>query len=121
MATTAQPFCRRLKPHPKLKLVRHPQKLIQLNVLFERIIDRDLTGIKRFKPQGFRGIFKAHEYHTGNTVLHLAAYKNDLELIQYFLDEDANINAGNRQVRDCPRMKSLVGGGTAKDDRCSNN
>lgn len=79
--------------------VTNDQQIIQLRNLFQHVADRDIQNVKKFGSQGFDGIFQAHEPPTGNCVLHVAAYKNDTELLEYFLAEGANVNARNKAVR----------------------
>ncbi|OQV13927.1 Ankyrin repeat and EF-hand domain-containing protein 1 [Hypsibius exemplaris] len=89
-------YKRKLKPVPPIRYVKGPPQKVQLKNLFQYVIDRDLPNIRKFKNQGFQNIFQAHEAVTGNTVLHVAAYKNDVDLVTFFLDNGADVNTRNR-------------------------
>lgn len=82
----------------RIKYIREPGQRVQLKTLFQFIVDRDVVNIRKFRRPGFANIFQAHEAITGNTVLHVAAYKNDLDLIAWFLHEGAQVDARNRGV-----------------------
>ncbi|GAU87169.1 hypothetical protein RvY_00061 [Ramazzottius varieornatus] len=90
---TYQRSIRRLAP---IQCIQDAGQKVQLKTLFQYIIDRDLPNVHKFHNQGFPGIFQAHEDKTGNTVMHVAAYKNDLELIDWLLNEGSEIDARNR-------------------------